>query len=133
MFNSLKWVIMAGSSVLLLLATTLALVPTPPIWLVTLVFATVGFAAMFPMIAFAHARGLVPAELVGRGVAVTNMGMMSAIALSQLVFGWIIGLFPAAESGSPEIAYRVAFAVQAGLNLVAIVIYAPVKDSRPLG
>ena len=118
---------------LLLLATTLALVPTPPIWLVTLIFATIGFAAMFPMIAFAHARGLVPAELVGRGVAVTNMGMMSAIALSQLIFGWIIGFYPVVEGASPEIAYRVAFAVLAGLNLVAMVIYAPVKDSRPLG
>ena len=91
--NSLKLVIVGGSSVLILMAAMLALIPTPPVWLVALIFTTIGFAAMFPMIAFAHARGLVSAELVGRGVAVTNMGMMSAIALSQLVFGWIIGFF----------------------------------------
>lgn len=132
-FNTVKYVILGGALTILALTLVLVLVPQPPVPLVAAVFAGIGFFAMYPMIAFAHARGLVPAELVGRGVAVTNMGIMSAIAMAQLVFGWIVGLFPAENGVSPEIAYRAGFAVLAAMTFVAIVIYAPIKDSKPLG
>lgn len=132
-FNTVKYVILGGALTILALTLVLVLVPQPPVPLVAAVFAGIGFFAMYPMIAFAHARGLVPAELVGRGVAVTNMGIMSAIAMAQLVFGWIVGLFPAENGVSPEIAYRAGFAVLAAMTSVAIVIYAPIKDSKPLG
>ena len=129
-FNSIKWVIISSATLIFALDLVLVLVEQPPLWLVTAVFASIAFVAMYPMLAFAHARALVPGELVGRGVAVTNMGIMSAIAFAQLVFGWIVGLFPFENGASPELAYRTAFAVLAGLTGLAIIIYAPVRDGR---
>ncbi len=131
--NSIKTVILGGATTILLLTLVLVFTQQPPIWLVTSVFALIGFFAMYPMMAFAHARGLVPSDLIGRGVAVTNMGVMSAIAVSQLVFGWIVGQFASVEGVPPEVAYRAAFAALAAMSLIAILIYAPVRDSRPLG
>jgi MFS family permease len=131
--NSLKAVILGGGIMIFLLTLALAAIEQPPVWLVAAIFAAIAFFAMYPMMAFAHARGLVPPELVGRGVAVTNMGLMSAIAMSQLVFGWIVGQFPLNDGVAPELAYRAAFATLAGLSLLAILIYAPIKDSKPLG
>ena len=129
--NSIKTVILGGKITLLCLTLVMVFVEQPPIWLVTAVFAAIGFFAMYPMMAFAHTRGLVPAELVGRGVAATNMGLMSAIAFSQLVFGWIVGQFTIVDGIAPEIAYRVAFAALAAMSVIAIFVYAPVQDARP--
>ena len=88
---------------------------------------------MYPMLAFAHARGLVPPDLVGRGVAVTNMGIMMAIASSQLLFGWIVGLYPAEAGVPPELAYRAGFAALAVSSLFALTIYGGAKDCKPRG
>lgn len=131
LLNSVKQVIVGCSVAILLLTLVLVFVAKPPVVLVIAVFAAIGFVAMYPMLAFAHTRGLVPADLVGRGVAVTNMGLMSAIAISQLIFGWIVGLFPIDNGVAPEIAYRAAFAVLAAMTLFAIIVYAPVRDSKP--
>ncbi len=129
-FGSIKWVIICCSLIIFALDLVLVLVERPPLWLVTAIFAGIAFVAMYPMLAFSHARALVPGELVGRGVAVTNMGIMSAIAVSQLVFGWIVGLFPIENGASPDLAYRTAFAALAGMTGLAIIIYAPVRDGR---
>lgn len=129
--NSVRNAVLAGSALIILLLEVLVMVEQPPVWLVTAVFAGLGFLGMYPMLAFAHARALVPPETVGRGIAITNMGVMSAIAGSQLLFGWIIGLYPSTEGVAPELAYRAAFAAQAALALLAMLIYAPIKDCRP--
>lgn len=133
LLNSVRTAILGGSTVVCLLLAGLAIISAPPVWLVTVLFAILGFATMYPMVAFAHASGLVPAELVGRGVAVTNMGIMMAIALSQLLFGWIVGLYPASGGTPPELAYRAGFAMLSGLSLLALFIYAPIRDSKPRG
>ena len=78
-------------------------------------------------------RGLVPARLMGRGVAIANMGIMAAIASAQFVFGWVVGSFAAVDGAPPEFAYRVAFGVQAAVALIGLTILAPVKDVRPRG
>ncbi len=131
LLNSIKAVILGGGSMIFLLTMFLVVTEHPEVWQVAIVFAAISFFAMYPMMAFAHARGLVPPDLVGRGIAATNMGVMSAIAISQLVFGWILGAFPVEHGGVPEIAYRTAFATLAALSLLALLIYAPIRDSRP--
>ena len=133
LLNSIRTTIVGGAMIACLLLAVLAGLRSPPIWLVTVIFVGLGFVTMYPMLAFAHARGLVPAEIVGRGVAVTNMGIMMAIALSQLLFGWIVGLYPALDGVPSELAYRAGFATVAGLSLLAVFIYAPIRDCRPRG
>ena len=87
----------------------------------------------YPTIVMTHGRGLVPARLLGRGVAVANMGIMTAIAGAQFVFGWVVGIFPAMAGVPPEMAYRTAFGVQAAMALVGLVILGPIRDVHPRG
>ena len=126
--NSLRTVIVSAGAVVVVLSAAMAILSQPPVWLVTTIFGIIGFVTMYPMLAFAHARSLVAADIVGRGVAVTNMGIMLAIASSQLMFGWIVGLYPMVDGSVPEVAYRAGFAVLSGLALAALIIYAPTKD-----
>lgn len=131
--NTLKWPILAGSTLILAVTLALSLAERPPLWLVTVLFGIMAIASAYPTITHAHARGLVPAHLMGRGVSVTNMGVMTAIAMAQLTFGWIVGAVPAVAGIPPEIAYRLGFAAQAVVALTGILIYAPIRDCRPRG
>jgi MFS family permease len=130
--NTLKGLILAGSVAILGATATLAAVERPSLDLVTWLFCLIGMSAAYPALTHAHARGLVPLHLIGRGVSVTNMGVMTAAAIMQLAFGWIVGIF-AATAGVPEHGYRAAFATQAAGALLAIAIYAPIRDVRPRG
>ncbi len=132
-FNTLKWPILGGCVVIVAATVSLSLLERPPVWLVTLLFSIMAIASAYPTITHAHARGLVPPHLMGRGVSVTNMGVMTAIAVAQLAFGWIVGLLPAANGVPPEAAYRLAFAIQAAVALTGMLIYGPIRDVRPRG
>jgi hypothetical protein len=101
--------------------------------LVTSLFCLIALFSAYPTLTHAHARGLVPAHLMGRGVSVTNMGVMTAIAFMQLAFGWVVGAFPQKMGVPPEDAYRTGFAVQAAVTLLAIAVYAPIRDVKPRG
>ncbi len=132
-FNSVKASIVSGNIGVLCGTVLLAVTEHPPLLWVTAVFCLIGLSSAYPTVLFAHARGLVPAHLMGRGVSVINTGIMTAIAVVQLAFGWIIGLYPAAASAPPEHAYRVAFGALAIAALVALLIYLPVRDVKPKG
>lgn len=131
--NTLKLPILTGSGIILAILLLLALVPHPPLWLVMVLFAVLGIVSAYPTITHAHARGLVPARLMGRGVSVTNTGVMTAIATMQFAFGWILGAFPAVAGVPPEIAYRAGFGVQALMALIGILVYVPIPDVKPRG
>lgn len=130
--NSMKVAILTGSIGIITATVSLALIARPSLWLVTALFCLMSLCGAYPAIAMAQARGLVPPQLLGRGVAVANMGMMSGVATMQFAFGWIVGLFPAVGGLQPEEAYRTAFAAQAAVALVALAIYAPIKDIKPM-
>lgn len=131
--NTLKWMIVGGGCLGILASGSMAMMSKPPVPLVAALFCLIGVASAYPTLVHAHARGLVPEYLIGRGVSVTNMGIMVAIAAVQLAFGWILGLFPAMDGVPPEHAYRFAFAAQAAVALAGLLIYAPVRDVRPQG
>ncbi len=128
-FKSIRLTIAGAGGIVVGLLVALATMKHPSVITVTLIFTVLGFVTMYPMLAFAHARSLVPPELVGRGVAVTNMGIMTAIASSQLLFGWVLGLFPLETGTPPETAYRTAFGVLAGLAAIAILFYLPAREA----
>jgi sugar phosphate permease len=131
--NTIKGMILAGSVAILLATGTLAVVERPPLALVAALFCLIGLSAAYPALTHAHARGLVPAHLVGRGVSLSNMGVMMAVAFMQLAFGWIVGAFAQEAGVPPERAYRAAFAAQAAVALLAIAVYAPIRDVKPRG
>lgn len=130
--NSIRTVVVGGMCAIIFVLTLMAAITTPPMLVVTGLFCLIALSAMYPMLAFAHSRSLVPTHLVGRGLAVANMGIMTSIALSQLLFGWVLGQFAADPSGAtPEIGYRWAFGAMAALSVVAALIYAPIRDAKP--
>lgn len=131
--NSIRIVVLSGMMIVVLATGIIALQKGLPLWVISSLFCLIGFASAYPTLAHAHTRGLVPSQLVGRGVSVTNLGIMTAIAVSQLAFGWIVGAFTATAAPPPEAAYRWAFAAQALMAIVAAVIYAPIRDTRPRG
>lgn len=131
--NTLKWMIIAGGTIGVVASGAMALMAQPPVAFAVAMFCMIGLASAYPSLVHAHARGLVPAHLVGRGISVTNMGIMVAVATVQLAFGWIVGLFPADGGVPPEHAYRAAFAAQAAAALAGLLIYAPVRDVKPRG
>lgn len=135
-FASARMPILLGSIVVALALAMLALVSRPPLFVAVAAFAVVCILISYPGLAHAHARALVPARLAGRGVAAINMGIMSAIAIMQLLFGWIVGMYAPVAGALPEEAYRAGFAVQALVALIALVIYYPTPDadfSAPAG
>lgn len=131
--NTLKGMVLAGSAVILVATSTLAVLERPPLSLVMGLFCLIALFGAYPTLTHAHSRGLVPAHLVGRGVSVTNMGVMGAVAFMQLSFGWIVGAFSQTTGVPPEHAYRAGFAMQAAVTLLAIAIYAPIRDAKPRG
>lgn len=132
-FNSLKWPVLTGGMILIATTGMMALMQMPPVWLVTTLFVITGTCSAYPTVAHAYARGLVPAQLMGRGVAATNMGIMAAIAAAQFIFGWVLGSFVPVAGVPPEIAYRAAFGIQAVVALVGILMLAPLRDVKPRG
>ncbi|MFN3744265.1 MAG: MFS transporter [Hyphomicrobiaceae bacterium] len=131
--NSLKVPVLVGGSVVSVMVAAFALLPTPPVALVTAMFVAISICSAYPTISHAHARGLVPARLMGRGVAASNMGIMTAIAGAQFMFGWVLAAFPAVGGMPPEAGYRAAFGVQAAIALAGLLIVARVPDVRPRG
>ncbi|MFV0295547.1 MAG: MFS transporter [Hyphomicrobiaceae bacterium] len=131
--NSVKVALITGASGVIVCMGALSVLDHPPVWLVTGLLAAVGVLASFPMIVFAHARGLVAPHLMGRGMSAANTGLMFAIAGMQIVFGFIIGTFTAPGTAPPELAYRVAFGVQAGAAVLALLVYLPIRDVKPRG
>lgn len=131
--NSLKMPVLVGGIVVLAMVLSLAILSKPPLVLVTAIFVAISICSAYPTVSHAHARGLVPARLMGRGVAASNMGIMTAIAGAQFMFGWILSAFPLVAGAPPEAAYRTAFGVQAAVALVGLIIFLRVPDVRPRG
>ena len=131
--NSVKTAMLTGMSGVAIAMTGLALLERPPVLVVAGLFCLLGLTASFPMIVFAHARGLVAPNLMGRGLSAANMGLMLAIALMQLVFGWIVGVVSGPGAVPTELAYRTGFGVQAAGALLALAVYLPIRDVKPKG
>ncbi len=131
--NTLRSVVLAGGSTSLAVTVVLALWQQPPVPIVVALFCILGFSCAYPTVTYAHARGLVPPHLLGRGVATSNMGIMSAVAVVQMLFGWILGQWAIGAGSAEETGYRAAFAVQSVLSLAALAIYYPIRDVKPRG
>lgn len=131
--NTIRGVVLAAGSTSLLVTCLLSILPNPPVLLVIALFCILGFACAYPTITYAHARGLVPERLLGRGVAASNMGVMTAIAAMQMLFGWILGHWALGDGRVAETGYRTAFAVQSFLSILALAIYFPIQDVKPRG
>lgn len=133
LFDRRKPIILAGGVVTVATLAALALIPGPSLWLTVLLFCLLAGAGAYYAVLLAHGRALFDDRLSGRAMTTINFATFSGAATVQIGSGALIGLVPAgdAASGHPEIAYRLMFAVLAVALLIALTIYARVRDTRP--
>ncbi len=123
-------VLLAGSATVLLLIGLIVL----PLGLTgaTVWFALFGFCVAYTPILMAHGKSLFPAEIMGRGITLMNIGTMGGAFLSQSVTGILIDLAGRDGQGAySAINYQLVFGALAAWLLLSLVIYTRAIDLHP--
>lgn len=129
LFNSRKWVVLAGNSVVLAVLTALVFQVGASIWISALAMAVIGLFGSSYALLMAHARAFIPAHLTGRGVTLMNFYSIGGVGLMQLATGAVVS--SAAAPNDPLAAWRalmIFYAVTLGMALVA---YLYSRDAKP--
>jgi MFS family permease len=129
--GSYKSGVMAGALLTAGSLGLLALTGAPPFWVLAGWLIFFGSVSAYTPALLAHGKVLFAPHQIGRGLTILNVGTMVGTFVSQAVTGAIIGAFPPLPDGSYELnAYRLAFAVQAALILLALLVYFPAREPR---
>ena len=111
---------------------TLAFWAYPPAWVPVAAILVVGYGIACSTMVMAHARGLFPDRLIGRGMATVNATVMLGVACMQTLSGVILGWFePLASGARSEVAYRSLFGFMAVVLVVAVSVYSRAPDVKP--
>ena len=108
----------------------LAALGNPPIPVLLILLAVLGFSTGLSSLAMAQGKALLPPHLIGRGFTLLNIGTMGGGFLVQFLSGAVINLFPAPGGVYPLAAYQLIFALQAGLLVAAAIAYLGSRDFR---
>jgi len=76
----------------------------------------------------AHGRALFPPHLTGRGLTLINVGVMGGAFTMQTLSGFLIRFVAGEAKIYPLTAYRLVFAMEAGLMLCAFALYLTTRD-----
>ena len=128
--GSRKRTIIGGALMSAALLLVLAMVPRLGLITAVALLTVFSFVGAYVMLLHSHARALLPDHLIGRGLTLQNLAVFLGIATLQSTSGYIVGAYTQGSSGAPELAYRWVFAALAGVILIAVAAYAPVRDVR---
>lgn len=132
-FNTRKWIVVAGGCGTVAILAALALIPGLPLAAATALFVALCGVTSYSLVVVAHGRSLFPDHLVGRGVTTVNIAQVTGSALLPLLTGLLVGSVPEVDGLRPEAAYRLAFGA-IGLCLAAgIAVYLTAEDAKPRG
>lgn len=133
LFNTRKWIVVAGASATMATLCALALSSAPPLWLsFALLMLMSGFCCYNPIL-LAHMRSHFPDYLAGRGATTGNIAQLLGSAALPILTGYVPPLFAATSGFAPE-AYRLIFAVLALTLGIGLAIYVALsKDVKPIG
>jgi MFS family permease len=109
----------------------LALTPGLSVFTVTVLFALLGLFGGLIVVNLAHARAILPDQLVGRGLVTMALAAFAGSAFMQMATGVLVGWFPLVEGRVPEIAYRAAFGFIGGTTLLVAIYHRRVSDAKP--
>ena len=132
-FDTRKWVTLAGGAGTVVVLGLLALLPQPPLWLVTVLFAALAFLNGFSVTAFAHGRTIFPDRLMGRGLTMLALATFIGVAFMQTATGPIVGAFEQPDGIVSSAGYRWMFAFIAALVALALLFYSRTADAKPSG
>ena len=82
------------------------------------------------MLNHAHARAVLPDQLVGRGLTLQNLAVFFGVAVMQSVTGIIVGDFTQTGEAAPEVAYRAVFGFLALMTVISLLLYLPARDVK---
>jgi predicted MFS family arabinose efflux permease len=132
LLDTRKWIAIGGSLAIVALLAILALASRPPVWVAVGAILAIGFFSASSTMVMAHARGVFPDRLIGRGISSVNTAVMLGVAVMQSLSGIIIGAFePLPDGARTETAYRALFGVLTAVLLLAIAIYSRSNDVKP--
>jgi MFS family permease len=128
LFKSYKVPTLIGASVTIASLVWLAWVGKPSEPLLLVWFVVFGFFASCTAVITAHGRSLLPAQFVGRGLTLLNLGTMGGVFVVQAATGAVVGLFDAPDGVYPLEAYRAAFLCIAAVLAACASIYMLAHD-----
>ena len=129
LFNSRKWVVLAGSTVSLVVLIYWVLNPTISSLVVSGLLVAIGLCSMCYGVLMAHATANIPAHLAGRGVTLVNFFNMGGVGIMQWMSSGVYrqtldAAVPASGFNSVLWFYLISFAA-------ALALYAFSKDAKP--
>jgi MFS family permease len=130
-FDTRKWIIVAGASSSIAVLIVLALLEKPSLPLAASLLVLLALVSNYPVVTFAHARALFPAAIAGRGVTTVNLSQIIGAAVLPWATGGVIGMVATQGAPYPEIAYRLVFATIAVPLFVGLLLYLRVRDVKP--
>jgi len=129
LMRSVKLPVILGASLTAAMLVVLAAAGTLPLAALMLWLVLFGAVSAYSPILITHGQALFPREVLGRGITLLNIGAMLGVFASQAITGAIIQLFPISADGAyPLLAYRVVFALQAAVMLLALLPYFRAPD-----
>lgn len=128
-FDTRKWVVFAGNSVVVLAAAWLAVMPPASVAVASVLLVAIGFFGTSYAVQLAHVRSFIPAHIAGRGVTLMNFFAIGGVGVMQLVSGVTYEYF--ARVGGEGHAFRALFWLYAVTLAVALAIYLYSRDARP--
>jgi MFS family permease len=131
LFDTRKWVAVAGAMATLTVLTVLAVWPDLPTPIAIALLVMLAAVAGYGPVVVSHARTFYPEALAGRGVTTANMAQLLGCALMPIGTGLIPGLFPSGPNGYAVDAYRWIFAAIAASLLVGLLGYLRSRDVPP--
>ena len=110
-------------------------IPDLPVFLLTILLITTGFASGCIIISFAFAKESVPAHLAGTVNGVINMGVISGPTLLQPAVGWMLdrnwsGGFLQGVRVYDLAAYRAGFVLMLGWALVSLALLFFTRETK---
>ena len=126
--GSIKYLVLCGSVGTASIFIVLAVLPPTSQHILLVLFALHGFIGAYPVLIVSHVRMIVPKDLMGRGLTLSNLFSFGGVGLLQLTSGWIIGFFSVIEGARVSIAYTTLFLCVALISGLAVWVYTWIRD-----
>ncbi|MCB1742088.1 MAG: MFS transporter [Gammaproteobacteria bacterium] len=131
LFNTRKWVIVAGGLVMIAILDLLAISHGIGTLLVcALLIAFSPFTAFYPTLV-AHCRAFVPIERAGRAISCVNLAGLLLLFGVQRLSGWLIELTADPQGKATAFGYQLVFALVGLILAAALTLYLGARDMRP--
>lgn len=125
--GSRKWTIVLGAVASIAMLALLATRPGLPLTSASVLLISFALVSSFVMLLHSHARAVLPAPLMGRGLTLQNLAVFIGVAVLQAVSGYLVQHFTV-EGMSPESIYRVVFGFLAVSLTIGLMCYLPSKN-----